>query len=278
MGCSQRKIHGVDAYFVLAQKPKGSFWFIQREGMQRKAGERGMQTGFARAARKGLGCSRESVERVWTICQQQREAAAVLFWKLFLNENDIFSYVSSLRAALTGIKTTCSTCFVSRQPLLMSQQQEVKSTKIFVPLRSVQLKYLKTFTLKTQRYQNGDNREKRSDLILNHFAEVMFRLSHYMDWQEWIFRAQQLVLKTLRLYCMFLRVLLWTKSHLLTWVSAGGWSTSSDFISSKGNLFCVLQDCSVMWAKAWDVQIRGWFQNLKCLGCHMEEVNALSVN
>lgn len=128
----------------------------------------------------------------------------------------------------------------------MSQQQEVKSTKIFVPLRSVQLKYLKTFTLKTQRYQNGDNREKRSDLILNHFAEVMFRLSHYMDWQEWIFRAEQLVLKTLRLYCMFLRVLLWTKSHLLTWVSAGGWNTSSDFISSKGNLFCVLQDCSVM--------------------------------
>lgn len=62
-----------------------------------------------------------------------------------------FSYVSSLKAALTGIKTTCSTCFVSHQPLLMSQQQVVKSTKIFVPLCSVQLKYLKILTLKTQR-------------------------------------------------------------------------------------------------------------------------------
>lgn len=61
------------------------------------------------------------------------------------------SYVNSVITALTGIKTICSICFISHQPLLMSPQQEVKRTKMFIPLCPMELKYLKTFTLNMQR-------------------------------------------------------------------------------------------------------------------------------
>lgn len=40
---------------------------------------------LCQGSKEGPGMQQGGVERVWTICQQQCEAVAVLFWKLFLN-------------------------------------------------------------------------------------------------------------------------------------------------------------------------------------------------
>lgn len=42
------------------------------------------------------------------------------------------SYVSSVIMVLTGIKPICSVCLVSHQPLFVSLQEEVKSTKMSI--------------------------------------------------------------------------------------------------------------------------------------------------
>lgn len=54
--------------------------------------------------------------------------------------------------------------FVSHQPLLMSLQQETKSTKMFVPLCPIQLKYLKTFTLSVQRGSGVETIERNTQI------------------------------------------------------------------------------------------------------------------
>lgn len=125
----------------------------------------------------------------------------------------------------------------------MLLQQKVKSTKMFDPLCSRQLKYLKTFTVSMQRGSGVETTE-----ILR--SNPNSCCSSSLDWQ-WISGGGQLVPKVSHLLSQFLRSLHWTSSSLLQWLQlpVAGWRTSSNLISSEGNPFCVLQDCSLMWTK-----------------------------
>lgn len=63
---------------------------------------------------------------------------------------------------------------------------------------------------------SGDNWDKHSELIPAPVAQVVFRLADCMDWQNWIFGAEHLALKTWpNLLCAFLRFSHWIISSLL---------------------------------------------------------------
>lgn len=128
--------------------------------------------------------------------------------------------MNSVITALTGIKTICSICSISHQPLLMSLQQEVKSIKMFIPLCPMQMKYLKTFYIEhAKKPWSGDNWDKHSELIPAPVAQIVFRLADCMDWKDWIFAAEHLALKAWpQLLCAFLRFSHWITSSLLPWL------------------------------------------------------------
>lgn len=63
---------------------------------------------------------------------------------------------------------------------------------------------------------SGDNWDKYSELLPTPVAQTVFRLTKCMDWQNWIFGAEHLALKTQPyLFCAFLRFSHWISSSLL---------------------------------------------------------------
>lgn len=129
------------------------------------------------------------------------------------------SYVSSVIMVLTGIKPICSVCLVSHQPLLVSLQEEMKSTKMSIWSLPHTTKISENIYCEhAKRLWSGDNWEKYSDVIPTHVAQALFRLANCMDWKKWIFGAEQLAPKTSYLFSKFLRFLWWTSSSLLLWL------------------------------------------------------------
>lgn len=136
-------IRCVDPCFVSAQKRRRTFWSILCHTLE---------------------CGRVGIEMLWIIWSQQWEAAHVILETFLLTKPNKQNHVSGIITALTGIKTICSVCFPSHQPLLTSVHQEVKSTKMFISLWPIQQKHLKTFTLSMQRGSRVETIERDTQI------------------------------------------------------------------------------------------------------------------
>lgn len=124
---------------------------------------------------------------------------------------------------------------------------------------------------------SGDNWGKHSKLIPTPVAQAVFRLANCLDWQNWIFGAEHLALKTWpHLLCAFLRFSHWISSSLLLCLECllvvGAHllikfhPRGIHFACSRIALWCEPKHEMHRYAE-------DRLQNWKCLRCHMEEIN-----
>lgn len=122
-----------------------------------------------------------------------------------------------------------------------------------------------------------DNWDKYSELISTPIAQTVVRLANCMDWQNWIFGAEHLALKTWQyLLCAFLRFPHCSSSSQSLWLEC--LLVIGEHLLIKFHPRGINSVCSRI-ARWWEPKhethryAEDRLQNLKCLGCHMEEIN-----